>query len=40
MSTVNKKYAFFLHQEVDRIITQMMRAADYLGWDATELRPV
>ncbi|KAK1902010.1 Diacylglycerol kinase alpha [Dissostichus eleginoides] len=26
--------------EVDRIITQMMRAADYLGWDATELRPV
>ncbi|KAM8917828.1 diacylglycerol kinase, alpha b isoform 2-T2 [Spinachia spinachia] len=26
--------------EVDRIINQMMRAADYLGWDATELRPV
>ncbi|XP_010780235.1 diacylglycerol kinase, alpha b isoform X1 [Notothenia coriiceps] len=26
--------------EVDRIITQMMRAADYLGWDATELRPL
>ncbi|XP_075997440.1 diacylglycerol kinase, alpha b [Genypterus blacodes] len=26
--------------EVDRIITQMMRAADYLGWDVTEFRPV
>lgn len=29
-----------LFQEVDRIITQMMRAGDYLGWDVTELRPV
>ncbi|XP_053300285.1 diacylglycerol kinase, alpha b isoform X2 [Pleuronectes platessa] len=26
--------------EVDRIITQMVRAADYLGWDVAELRPV
>ncbi|XP_029287345.1 diacylglycerol kinase, alpha b isoform X3 [Cottoperca gobio] len=26
--------------EVDRIITQMMRAADYLGWDVAELRRV
>ncbi|XP_031423910.1 diacylglycerol kinase, alpha b isoform X1 [Clupea harengus] len=26
--------------EVDAIITQMMRAADYLGWEVTELRPV
>uniref|UniRef100_A0A8C2XNC4 Diacylglycerol kinase n=1 Tax=Cyclopterus lumpus TaxID=8103 RepID=A0A8C2XNC4_CYCLU len=29
-----------LRTEVDRIITQMMRAADYLGWDVSELRPV
>ncbi|KAI1891098.1 hypothetical protein AGOR_G00160440 [Albula goreensis] len=26
--------------EVDRIVTQMMRAAEYLGWDVTELRTV
>ncbi|XP_068171186.1 diacylglycerol kinase, alpha b isoform X1 [Antennarius striatus] len=26
--------------EVDRIIIQMMRAANYLGWDITELKPV
>nr|XP_057911838.1 diacylglycerol kinase, alpha b isoform X3 [Doryrhamphus excisus] len=26
--------------EVDRIINQMMRAADYLGWDVAELRSV
>ncbi|XP_061544839.1 diacylglycerol kinase, alpha b isoform X2 [Phycodurus eques] len=26
--------------EVDRIITQMMRAADYLGWDVVELRTI
>uniref|UniRef100_A0AAV2M3F8 Diacylglycerol kinase n=1 Tax=Knipowitschia caucasica TaxID=637954 RepID=A0AAV2M3F8_KNICA len=26
--------------EVDRIITQMMRAANYLGWDVTEIKPM
>uniref|UniRef100_A0A8C6V3W0 Diacylglycerol kinase n=1 Tax=Neogobius melanostomus TaxID=47308 RepID=A0A8C6V3W0_9GOBI len=26
--------------EVDRIITQMMRAANYLGWDVTEIKPL
>uniref|UniRef100_A0A671N488 Diacylglycerol kinase n=1 Tax=Sinocyclocheilus anshuiensis TaxID=1608454 RepID=A0A671N488_9TELE len=26
--------------EVDKIVTQMMQAAEYLGWDVTEVKPV
>ncbi|XP_052466344.1 diacylglycerol kinase, alpha b isoform X1 [Carassius gibelio] len=27
-------------KEVDKMVTQMMQAAEYLGWDVTELKPV
>lgn len=38
VSTESK--SFVPGQEVDRIIAQMMHAAEYLGWDVSELRPV
>ncbi len=30
----------FVQKEVDKIVTQMMQAAEYRGWDVTELKPV
>ena len=32
--------SFLMDQEMDCIVNQMMAVAEYLGWDASELKPV
>ena len=33
-------WMFFVMKEMDCIVNQMMAVAEYLGWDASELKPV
>ena len=36
----HKSNFFYLQQEIESIIDQMMTVAEYIGWETDELRPV